>query len=1318
MSTADLKLHLQVPGRYLNQEPVYALNRILSEICDELKIDTSGKQDRTKAWVVPFFFEKRPRAWRFACVLDDVWGKDERGSVDDESLLEIAWFFLKVAGNESLWRSFAAVVRRGSFVEDAIYLEAYREVKKRVGLLRLVLWADPSKASFARRSKRQHSVVASAPLRGVVSLGIRLRALVDSADERAVAKENKAELTRDDCLRNLLFDTVYGASTSGGKREFQQHVIRWALLFYTGIRIHRDLLLPGVLHRELRAWGRRQRGRDEIAAHVEWYPFKGTYAGRVKAVSPDGGEQTTENVDQFEGERDSGVGCGSAGTKALALEDWDRNRSLKPAFEALYPFYLERVLREQEEVAGGTFPALLVPIYDVWLGSRGYGGTWGCLVCTFANNTELDSFVRGKGKPVYEKLKDDCEILAAELLSAALVRVANQPIRAPYDLVEHVVRTLCIVQDWERVSVHRIGAKGAMYCYRRVGLSRSDDYAKDQGWTRCECVGGAAPCGCLHSRSEGRRTLKWDLDRYLIWSSELLPELADEERASLSQIWLECEYPDTAALPVKDTTTAQLVELALMQQQLEVLRTVLPKVRARRSALRTAAVSIMARNMSHNMGSHVLAEVQQTGELNPEEAKQLYGHLQRRMDFIAELSTAESFYSPARMVLADVLGLTDGPEPSPSDSTFARQMLLLQHITGRRKPNGLPCAAKIVCLGGKVSEVDQSISCAGGMLGEQAFYVILENIIRNSAKHTPEEKLGDKDISLNVTVGNADGFDDYVEVLVWDELGSANVRAASDGKTAREMINDEVRYPNFPRLIDDHGAPVREKWGLREMYIAAAYLREIPLSELEGWVSSGPQVIIEAVAIDEGEKVSTSEDANANLGYRFYVPRAKLLMVVIDDGDRECAKFEERRVQLASHGVEVLTVSALQRRLGSGETVRQRDLVWLADVTRLPREGKHLAALPRWVVCKPTLSRADRDYIGALGAKFSAPWEHTDEWDAFENALRIHLTSGRGGSAAAALAREHALRWARRETALDGTYAFWKSSGQLDGYQLEQRHKLMRQAAGDDACVVFDFHFEVYERKIGRSIRNKRDLSGGVLAGYRYYEGFNSLSPQNIWLKSFELQQQRLGRESAPLKEELLRIAEMGVVILDERIQRALNGSVSPEFGLPPSKRENMGSVLNDRLKVEVDQLGEKLRGSRVYVPRAEEANLDQPDADKVIGWLNKILTFVDQESFGFVDYIVIHQGIIDRLKSGGADRVIQFLRQSGAKGRHWSLVICSGRGIPPQLFGARFEDWRPRFVPISALLEHVVKNPSKIHLSMLLEASRGPREASHGASN
>ncbi len=185
----------------------------------------------------------------------------------------------------------------------------------------------------------------------------------------------------------------------------------------------------------------------------------------------------------------------------------------------------------------------------------------------------------------------------------------------------------------------------------------------------------------------------------------------------------------------------------------------------------TAVASIMSRNGSHNIGSHVLSALSHNVGTMPDD-RVLYQYIQHRMDYIASATT----------------GLPDWSVPTPFVGNlmkmFYSQRHLLEHIAesdglhayqyqgkGTQIGEGQMDCVKIVVrrvsrkeetepgwiLGDRndgtpismyeffrekgaadqvVWRYDETVSVPGGILGQHAFYNIIENVIRNAAKHS------------------------------------------------------------------------------------------------------------------------------------------------------------------------------------------------------------------------------------------------------------------------------------------------------------------------------------------------------------------------------------------------------------------------------------------------------------------------------------------------------------------------------------------------------------------------------------------------------
>lgn len=243
-------------------------------------------------------------------------------------------------------------------------------------------------------------------------------------------------------------------------------------------------------------------------------------------------------------------------------------------------------------------------------------------------------------------------------------------------------------------------------------------------------------------------------------------------------------------------------------------------------AVKSAVGSIMSRNGSHNIGSHVLSALSHNVGTMPDD-RVLYQYIQHRMDYIATATTdfpqwtiptlfvgglMKNFY--AQKHLLDYISRSEGlraykfQERNLDDAArknqhgtiriFVRKFSLQQpheklpanqclyhgpdgkdhsihYFFGERATlfRELPaegsgahrrCVYEVSDSGGTaqflesnekyVPEWDQDVRVAipGGVIGQHAFYTIIENVIRNAAKHgwASDQNLREKDLEINV----------------------------------------------------------------------------------------------------------------------------------------------------------------------------------------------------------------------------------------------------------------------------------------------------------------------------------------------------------------------------------------------------------------------------------------------------------------------------------------------------------------------------------------------------------------------------------------
>jgi hypothetical protein len=165
--------------------------------------------------------------------------------------------------------------------------------------------------------------------------------------------------------------------------------------------------------------------------------------------------------------------------------------------------------------------------------------------------------------------------------------------------------------------------------------------------------------------------------------------------------------------------------------------------------------AIMSRNLSHNIGSHVLYHLREELESRdiyevddsqrPEVRKDrliadLVKYLQARMDFIA-LASSEGKTWPG------IVSLNSLRAP------FMKNALLLKHIV--KSQRSTPPVVSIKTKNERNSKVVENVDFAvpTGAVGAQAVYSIIENYIRNSAKYGTAPPEAPLDVSLSFSRG-------------------------------------------------------------------------------------------------------------------------------------------------------------------------------------------------------------------------------------------------------------------------------------------------------------------------------------------------------------------------------------------------------------------------------------------------------------------------------------------------------------------------------------------------------------------------------------
>jgi len=267
---------------------------------------------------------------------------------------------------------------------------------------------------------------------------------------------------------------------------------------------------------------------------------------------------------------------------------------------------------------------------------------------------------------------------------------------------------------------------------------------------------------------------------------------------------------------------------------------------SRRHAMRAAVAAISGRNMSHNIGSHVLANIIQLENcsFNAEKAKKLFKFLQQRMDFIAQVSTTAPTWT-FDVRLGDII------------DSFNEQKYLKDFIADFKNLNSDKIKVKF---SNPTEDKPKEIAIPTGTIGCHALFSILENIIRNAARHGMKDDQQNLELSIDIEDKNWR----FYKVTIMDNCSNSTKAGDLNSKFATH-------------ILDGKGELKREDWGMKEKKILFCYLRLIAQEDvdekykafLENPETSDEPPIIRAIK-------------NGNLAYEFYLLKTKKVFVISD----------------------------------------------------------------------------------------------------------------------------------------------------------------------------------------------------------------------------------------------------------------------------------------------------------------------------------------------------------------------------------------------------------------------------------------------------
>jgi hypothetical protein len=779
-----------------------------------------------------------------------------------------------------------------------------------------------------------------------------------------------------------------------------------------------------------------------------------------------------------------------------------------------------------------------------------------------------------------------------------------------------------------------------------------------------------------------------------------------------------------------------------------------------KQATRAAISQVMARNTSHNIGAHVMNKLVDSNflaNLNLLDENQFKSYKSEtgiekdkvESDIFKQIANFNNYVKCRMDYLADV---TFGTPMMQTNKYAFRDLykeldkvrLLLENITGL---SHFPYKITFTKNGKPLSDEDDLlVAIPNDILGMQAFYNILENIIRNTAKHSKNKPAlvdftvnfrDELDDSLNDALKNEQRkiLNDLIIVEVFDNVIVKSDIAAEDNgnpdeqKKYKEILSKQnnVDLDAIDTLLSTKidwlvfhqnvkiNADILEDYKLRtsslgviEMDASAAYLRKRDVSYInndnynilhddfcscntgnnKGENPKGTHCrnFLKAFRkentkadyniLHEDGKSETKTERGSVLGYRFFLLRPEVVLVVTDCKEDE--NWKQSKDELKKAGIWIKSPAKFKEELGEG-VVYAHDFVIHDCLSEVKVEIKskedsikefnileyYRTSLPLRIidaskdVIKTKLKGdiAEKENANGISAKTNKKHTVWEEfcWEKWEEKLlknkNIQCEKENCAKHIIDIGNSINTDVCLNIVLLDHLYPMYS-----DGKTVDEINKNAREYWEQNSNA---FHLEA--------------LSS--LAQSRLPDFFESSEKVGNDKKLQSYIRFLIKNENSSTYKKLVEAGLSKVIVIDERIQEAADKANNKFMGL---------------------LLREQFTKMNVYVPKIS-LDLGANSYDiKLISEIEKEIK--DNITNSETDFIIIHYSILERMykKEEINKKTFELIGDNKI-----NVIITSGRGVPENM------DKRMRFVNLSSIISAFVEIRSKYVINYLLNTSR-----------
>lgn len=219
---------------------------------------------------------------------------------------------------------------------------------------------------------------------------------------------------------------------------------------------------------------------------------------------------------------------------------------------------------------------------------------------------------------------------------------------------------------------------------------------------------------------------------------------------------------------------------------------------------------------------------------------------------------------------------------------FDRERVLLNHISG---VSGFRYGFSLKYNGAEMNDANDLAVALPDVLGNQAVFNILENIIRNTAKHSSH---GSDNVTITLEFKESHLFPGYYCLEIDNGVIEKDIEKLV--RAQNTILNESVLDENYK--LRNHGL------GLLEMTVAAAFLRQIKISKINSFEY---RFEFDDNIFNKQKKLILLQAINKSgaLGYRLFLQKPKELLLV-----GEWNVEEDRKNELANCGICIIGADA------------------------------------------------------------------------------------------------------------------------------------------------------------------------------------------------------------------------------------------------------------------------------------------------------------------------------------------------------------------------------------------------------------------------